>query len=429
MYIGVFLPFPLTNIFSLCSNSLPEILSKLDSMTTHNFPSADYPDDVTTLHVGEKTVLLVGTAHISQQSADLVKQIIETENPDTVCIELDEKRYAALSQKQRWENLDLKQVVRKRQLSTLLVNLILSSYQKKLGGKMGVMPGTELLTAAKAAEKLAIPVALCDRSIRVTLRRAWHATSFLKKSYLFSTLLASLFDKTELDEDKLTELRKKDVLSELMDELGQTFPDTKRALIDERDIFMSEKIKDAIGNRIVAVVGAGHVAGIVKTIQEDNSHKMEEINNIPPVSKIWKFLGWSIPLLIILSILLIGFKQGAGEASANALYWILANGIPSSIGALFAFAHPATIFSAFAAAPVTSLTPVIGAGYVCAFVQIMTKPPVVKEFESVSDDISSLTGWWKNKLLRVFLVFILTGVGSSIGTWVGGYRIVSNLLS
>lgn len=411
------------------SDSLLQILSTPDSMTTQNFPSGDYPDDVTILHVGEKTVLLVGTAHISQQSADLVKQIIETETPDTVCIELDEKRYAALSKKQRWENLDLKQVVRKRQLSTLLVNLILSSYQKKLGGKMGVMPGTELLTAAKAAEESAIPVALCDRSIRVTLRRAWHATSFFKKSYLFSTLLASLFDKTELDEDKLKELRKKDVLSELMDELGQTFPDTKRALIDERDIFMSEKIKDAIGNRIVAVVGAGHVAGIVKTIQEDNSHIMEEINTIPPVSKIWKFIGWSIPMLIILSILLIGFKQGAGEASANALYWVLANGIPSSIGALLAFAHPATIFSAFAAAPITSLTPVIGAGYVCAFVQIMTKPPVVKEFECVGEDISSLTGWWKNKLLRVFLVFILTGVGSSIGTWVGGYRIVSNLLS
>ncbi len=398
-------------------------------MNTQNFPCGEYPDDVTTLHVGEKTILLIGTAHISQQSADLVGQIIEAENPDAVCIELDEKRYAALSKKQRWENLDLKQVVKKKQLSTLMVNLILSSYQKKLGGQMGVMPGTELLTAAKAAEKLAIPIELCDRSIRVTLRRAWHATSFLKKSYLLSTLLASLFDKTELDEDKLTELRKKDVLSELMEELGQTFPDTKRALIDERDIFMAEKIKDVIGNRIVAVVGAGHVAGIEKTIQEDNSHIMEEINTIPPVSKIWKFIGWSIPLLIILSILLIGLKQGAGEASANALYWILANGIPSSIGALLAFAHPVTIFSAFAAAPITSLTPVIGAGYVCAFVQIMTKPPVVKEFESVGDDISSLTGWWKNKLLRVFLVFILTGIGSSIGTWVGGYRIVSNLLS
>jgi len=393
------------------------------------FPVGQYPDDVTTLQVGEKTILLIGTAHISQHSADLVEEVIETEKPDAVCIELDDQRYGALSKRQRWENLDLKEVVRKKQLSTLMINLILSSYQKKLGGQLGVMPGTELLTAAQAAEKMAIPVVLCDRNIRVTLRRAWHATSFFKKSYLLTTLIASLFDTTEIDEDKLAEMKKKDVLSELMNELGQTFPDTKHALIDERDIFMAEKIKQAVGNRIVAVVGAGHVAGISKAIEQDNRDKMEEINTIPPVSKIWKILGWSIPILILLSIFLIGLKQGAGEASANALYWILANGIPSSIGALFAFAHPATIFSAFAAAPITSLTPVIGAGYVCAFVQIMTKPPVVKEFEQVGEDITTLSGWWKNKLLRVFLVFILTGLGSSIGTWVGGYRIVSNLLS
>jgi len=393
------------------------------------FPVGQYPDDVTTLQVGEKTILLIGTAHISQHSADLVEEVIETEKPDAVCIELDDQRYGALSKRQRWENLDLKEVVRKKQLSTLMINLILSSYQKKLGGQLGVMPGTELLTAAQAAEKMAIPVVLCDRNIRVTLRRAWHATSFFKKSYLLTTLIASLFDTTEIDEDKLAEMKKKDVLSELMNELGQTFPDTKHALIDERDIFMAEKIKQAVGNRIVAVVGAGHVAGISKAIEQDNRDKMEEINTIPPVSKIWKIFGWSIPILILLSIFLIGLKQGAGEASANALYWILANGIPSSIGALFAFAHPATIFSAFAAAPITSLTPVIGAGYVCAFVQIMTKPPVVKEFEQVGEDITTLSGWWKNKLLRVFLVFILTGLGSSIGTWVGGYRIVSNLLS
>ncbi len=393
------------------------------------FPVGQYPEDVTTLRVGEKTILLIGTAHISQHSADLVEAVITTENPDAVCIELDDKRYGALSKRQRWENLDLKEVVRKKQLSTLMINLILSSYQKKLGGQLGVMPGTELLTAAQAAEKMAIPVVLCDRSIRVTLRRAWHATSFFKKSYLLTTLIASLFDTTEMDEDKLAEMKKQDVLSGLMDELGQTFPDTKHALIDERDIFMAEKIKHAVGNRIVAVVGAGHVAGIVKTIAQDNSDKMEEINTIPPVSKMWKFIGWSIPILIVLSLFFIGLKQGAGEASANALYWILANGIPSSIGALIAFAHPATIFSAFAAAPITSLTPVIGAGYVCAFVQIMTRPPVVKEFEQVGNDISSLKGWWRNKLLRVFLVFILTGLGSSIGTWVGGYRIVSNLFS
>lgn len=398
-------------------------------MTEQAFPAHDYPEDVALIRNRDQTILLVGTAHISQQSVDLVKKIIEQEQPEAVCIELDDKRYAALSKRQTWENLDLKQVVRNKQLSTLMVNLMLASYQRKLGGQLGIMPGTELLTAAKTAQRSDIPVVLCDRDVRITLRRAWHNTSLYKKSYLLVSLLSSMFDKTELDENKLAELRKNDVLSELMSELGEALPDTKRALIDERDIYMAEKIKAAPGKRVVAVVGAGHMEGIARVISEDNSSRMEEITTIPPVSKLWKVIGWSIPAVILLSILLIGIKQGAGEAGANALFWVLANGIPSAIGALFAWAHPATVFSAFAAAPITSLTPVIGAGYVCAFVQVMTKPPVVKEFEAVGNDISSLTGWWKNKLLRVFLVFLLTGLGSSIGTWVGGYRIVSNLLS
>ncbi len=396
-------------------------------MTNVPFPKNSYPDDVAVISLADKTILLVGTAHISRQSADLVEQVIANEKPDTVCIELDEKRFAALANRKRWQNLDLKEIIRKKQLSTLLVNLILASYQKKLGGKLGVMPGTELLRAARIAEENNIPVELCDREVRVTLRRAWHATSLWKKGYLIASLIASLFDTTELDEEKLTELRSKDVLSELMDELGNALPDTKRVLIDERDIFMAEKIKAAAGRRIVAVVGAGHIEGMQRVIREDNRDIIEEINTIPPVSKLWKIVGWSIPAAILLSIAAIGFRQGAGEAAANALFWVLANGIPSAIGAVLAWAHPATIISAFAAAPITSLTPVIGAGYVCAFVQVMTRPPVVKEFENVGTDIGRIRGWWQNKLLRIFLVFIMTGLGSSIGTWVGGYRIFSNL--
>jgi len=396
-------------------------------MTNTSFPAHSYPDDVAVVSVGEKTILLVGTAHISQQSADLVEEVIANERPDTVCIELDEKRFAALSNRKRWENLDLKEIIRKKQLSTLLVNLILASYQKKLGGQLGVMPGSELLRAAQIAEENNIPVELCDREVRVTLRRAWHATSLWKKGYLVASLVASLFDTTELDEEKLAELRSKDVLSELMDELGNALPDTKKALIDERDIFMAEKIKAAAGDRIVAVVGAGHMEGMQQVIRQNNLDIMEEINTIPPVSKAWKIIGWSIPAAILLSIAAIGFRQGAGEAGANALYWILANGIPSAIGAVLAWAHPATIISAFVGAPITSLTPVIGAGYVCAFVQVMTRPPMVKEFENVGTDIGRIRGWWQNKLLRIFLVFIMTGLGSSIGTWVGGYRIFTNL--
>lgn len=398
-------------------------------MTEPIFPRHDYPEDVSVIPLADKTVLLIGTAHISRESTDLVEQVIEQEMPDTVCIELDEKRYISLARKQQWENLDLKQVIRNKQLSTLLVNLILSAYQKKLGGQLGIMPGTELLTAARVAEKNNIGVELCDRDVRVTLRRAWHATSAWKKGYLLATLLASLFDKTELDEEKLAELRKKDVLSELMNEIGSVMPDTKKALIDERDIYMSEKIKAAPGRRVVAVVGAGHREGIATAIHKDNHGLLEEFDRIPPVSKGWKIVGWSIPAAIILALVLIGFQKGAGTAGANLGFWILANGIPTAIGAVLAWAHPATVLSAFAAAPLTSLTPVIGAGYVTAFVQVMNRPPVVREFETVGNDILSMPKWWRNKLLRIFLVFLLTGIGSMIGTWVGGYKIFSSLFS
>jgi pheromone shutdown-related protein TraB len=387
-----------------------------------------YPDDVEYFTLGEREIFLVGTAHVSQGSIDLVKEVIANERPDCVCVELDEKRYKALSGRKRWESLDLKEIIRKKQLSTLLVNLILSSYQKKLGMQLGVMPGAELLEATREADKHSIPVSLCDRDVRVTLRRAWHETSFLKKGYLVATLLASLFDKTEITEEKLEQLKEKDVLSELMSELGEAMPELKRVLIDERDIYLAEKIKMSSGQKLVVVVGAGHVEGIKKKIREDHSSVLPSISTFPPVSSSLKALGWSIPLLIIGSLVAIGILKGGSAAGANLLYWILANGIPSAIGAMLAWAHPITIASAFAAAPVTSLTPVIGAGYVTAFVQVLVRPPVVREFETVTDDMATFTGWWRNKLLRVFLAFLLPGFGSMIGTWIGGVEIVTNLL-
>ena len=387
-----------------------------------------YPDDVEYLTIGEREIYLVGTAHVSQGSVDLVKQVIANEKPDSVCVELDEKRYKALSGRKRWESLDLKEIIRKKQLSTLLVNLILSSYQKKLGMQLGVMPGAELLEATREAAKHSIPISLCDRDVRVTLRRAWHETSFLKKGYLLATLLVSLFDKTEITEEKLEQLKKKDVLSELMSELGEAMPELKKVLLDERDIYLAEKIKMTSGRKLVAVVGAGHVEGIKQRIREDHSSVMPSISTFPPVSSSLKALGWAIPLLIIGSLIAIGILKGGSVAGANLLYWILANGIPSAIGAMLAWAHPLTIASAFAAAPVTSLTPVIGAGYVTAFVQVLARPPVVREFETVTEDMATLAGWWKNKLLRVFLAFLLPGFGSMIGTWIGGVEILSNLL-
>jgi len=398
-------------------------------MPNQSFPSFDYPADVHTITHGDKTILLIGTAHISQESVELVEKVISQEKPDCVCIELDEKRYKALIQKKKWQSLDLKQIIKDKQLSTLMINLLMASYQKKLGGQLGVKPGAELLKAANTAEAHDIPIALCDRDVRVTLRRAWKSTSFFKKGYLLTTLFASLFDSTEISEEKLAEMKQTDVLSELMNEMGTTLPDVKKVLIDERDIYLSEEIKKAEGQRLVAVVGAGHVSGIKTVFQDDRSAELKEITTIPPVSKIWKIIGWSIPLLIIGSLVTIGIQKGAADAGANLLYWILANGIPTAIGGMLAFGHPLTVIGAFAAAPITSLTPVIGAGYVAAFIQVMRTPPVVKEFETVGDDMGTLKGWWKNKLLRVFLVFLFTGLGSSVGTYVGGYEIIKNLIS
>ncbi len=397
-------------------------------MSETTIPQHQYPDDVHVFHTEDRTIILVGTAHISQESVNLVTEIITRENPDGVCIELDDNRYKVLTERKRWQALDLKEIIRNKQLSMLMINMLMASYQKKLGNQLGVLPGAELLAAAETARAHGIPIFLCDRDVRITLRRAWKSTSFLKKGYLFAALLGTIFDRTEVSEEKLSELRKKDVLADLMDEMGDSLPDVKKVLIDERDIYLSEKIRTSPGKKIIAVVGAGHVEGILRHLPDDNSSQMADLQTLQPVSGSFKLLGWAIPLLIIGSLIAIGWQKGASVAGANLLYWILANGIPSAIGALLAMAHPLTTIGAFAAAPLTSLTPVIGAGYVTAFIQVMTTPPVVREFETVGEDMVHLTRWWKNKLLRVFLVFILTGLGSAIGTWVGGYEIVKNLI-
>ena len=388
----------------------------------------DYPaSQVHFLEVDGREFILVGTAHVSRESAELVRRVIEQEKPDRVCVELDAQRYQALTQKQRWEALDIKEVIRKKQLSTLMVNLLLSAYQKKLGVKLGVMPGTELLEATRAAEENGIPVSLCDRDVRVTLRRAWRSTPFLKKTLLLSAILTSVFDEKEVTEEQIEDMLQGDVLSELMKELGEAMSALKRVLIDERDMFLTHKMRDSEGERIVAVVGAGHLDGIKKALAEHQTADLEAINTIPKVSPAWKWIGWGVPVAILGSIAYIGWSKGPAAAGDNALFWIFANGIPCAIGAVLALAHPLTIVAAFVSAPITSLTPVIGAAYVTAFVQAWVRPPVVKEFQTVGEDMSVVRKWWQNRLLRVFLAFLLPGIGSMFGSVVGGVEIFSNL--
>jgi len=386
-----------------------------------------YSSDVQFVQLGDREIIIIGTAHVSKQSADTVRQVIENEKPDCVCVELDDKRYKALSEQRKWESLDIKTIIKQKQLATLMVNLLLASYQKKLGEKMGVMPGAELLEATKAAKEHDIPIALCDRDVRVTMLRAWRSMSFWKKMQLFSSGLAGSFEDEELSEEKLAEMRKSDVLTEMMNELGEAMPTLKRVLIDERDAFLTQKIRDAKGKKLVAVVGAGHMQGIIRLLKEGGEHDLEKLSVIPPPGIGLKIIGWGIPALILGSIGYIGYTKGFAEAGNNLLFWILVNGVPCSIGAALAFAHPFTVIASFFAAPITSLTPVMGAGYVAAFIQAYYQPPLVKELQTVSSEIGSPKNWWKNRLLKIFLVLILTTLGSGIGTYVGAWEIMSNL--
>lgn len=389
----------------------------------------NYSEDVHYVNKNGRQYIIVGTAHISRQSADLVREVIEREKPDTVCVELDEKRLKALSEKNRWENLDLRQIIKNKQLSTLIVNLVLSSYQKKLGEKLGVSPGTELMEAVQTANENSIPVELCDREVRVTLRRAWHSMNLWQKSKFLSVGLGGLFEKQELTDEKLSELRNKDVLSEMMDEIGKAMPVLKKVIIDERDRYIAQKMKNSAGKKIVSVVGAGHVKGILKFLESNNEIDLKSIEIIPEPSIISKIMGWSIPGIIIASIFFIGFSQGITEAGNNALFWILACGIPSAVGALISIAHPVTILASFLSAPITSLSPLIGVGYVAAFVQAYMQPPLVKEFQEVSKDFRKVSNWWKNRLLKVMLVFILSSIGGVIGASVGFFEIVKNVFN
>jgi pheromone shutdown-related protein TraB len=375
--------------------------------------------DVRTLTRAGREFVLVGTAHVSRESTELVRRVIEHVQPDGVCIELDSGRYEALAKPQRFEQLDLRQVLRNRQLPTLFANLLLASFQHALGMKLGVRPGAELLEGARAAEAIGKPFHLCDREVRITLRRAWAALSFWKKAMLAGALVESLFARPEMSEDDLRDLRERDVMTQLLEELARAFPGLKRVLIDERDAYLAERIRQAPGAKLVAVVGAGHLAGLAAHLERGEPVALAPLEEVPPPSRWASVLGWGVLLAFLSSFVAVAILRGPEAMGDSALMWVLATGVPCALGAAMALGHPATIASGFMAAPITTLHPAIGAGYVTAFVQAYFRPPFVREFASVLDDLSSVWGLWRNRLLRVVMVFALSSLGACSGCGAG----------
>ena len=383
--------------------------------------------DVRVVEVDGRRLVLVGTAHVSRESTELVRDVIAAESPDAVCVELDAQRHRALTQGPDWASLDLRQLIRTRQLPTFVLHLLLGTYQKRLGMDLGVTPGAELLEAARAAEERGIPVELADRSVRVTLLRAWRSLGWWRKNKLVAAIVAGVFSDTKLSEEDLRELRRQDVLSELIRELAREMPELKGALIDERDAYLAEKIRRTAGRTIVAVVGAGHLDGVACLLGERQAVDLAPLDEVPPGSPVWKYVGWLVPASIVAVFGTLAWTRGPEVAGENLKLWALATGIPCGLGAIAALAHPLTILTAFVVAPITTLHPLLGAGHVTALVQAWVQPPRVRDFQTVSDDLGRISAWWRNRLLRVFLAFVLPSLGAMAGLYIGGAAVLREL--
>src|SRR5690625_2704155 len=378
-------------------------------------------ENITRLNIGEKEIILIGTAHVSKHSAEQVKEVIERENPDSVCIELDEGRYQSIMDGNRWKDMDIFNVIKEKKATLLLMNLAISSFQKRIANQFDIKPGQEMIQGIESAEEVDAELVLADRNIQTTFSRIWGNIGFKGKATLLMSVIASIFNKETITEEELEEMKSQDMINVMLHEFTETFPKLKVPLIDERDQYLAQKIKDAPGNKIVAVLGAAHVPGIRVEIQKEQD--LERLTEKPPKSKWPKIIGWSIPILII-GLIVYTFLTNPSAGFQQTVSWIIWNGSLSAIGTAIALGHPLAIITAFIAAPITSLNPFLAAGFFAGIVQAYFRKPHVADFEKLSDDVYSVKGFWNNKVTRVLLVVLLANLGSSIGTFVGGADVI-----
>ena len=382
--------------------------------------------NITRLELDGKEIILIGTAHVSKKSVEEVKEVIEQEQPDTVCVELCQARYQGITDADRWKNTDIFKIIKEKKSLILLINLILSSYQKRLAKQFDIKPGQEMIQGIESAKEAGANLCLADRDLQTTMRRLWRGLGFMGKMKLFYQLMLSMFVNEEITEEEMEKMKSQDMLASALDELSEVFPEFKAIVIDERDKYLAQKIKDAPGNKIVAVLGAGHVPGIKEELFKDND--LKELSKIPPPSKVTKVIAWIIPIVII-GIIISTFSVDRGAGIDQMTSWILWNGSLAALGAILAFAHPLAILTAFAAAPFTTFNPFIAAGLLAGLVEALLRRPSVKDFESLSDDVQSIKGFWRNKVSRILIVVIFVNIGSTLGTIFGGADVMRHFIN
>jgi pheromone shutdown-related protein TraB len=370
--------------------------------------------------IGRTNITFLGTAHISAQSVADVDTFISQEKPDVVCVELCEARYKAMMDSERWTKLDIVQVIKEKKLYLLMSSILLSVFQKKMGEGTGIKPGQEILTAIQLTAKKKIPLELVDRNIQITLKRAWVGLGYFKKITLISELLASMLIPMKLDEEEIEKLKQKDVLETLFDDLPSRYKFIRDIIVDERDKYLAQKVNDVIkkypkAKNILVVVGAGHLKGIKNYLNKQQD--LTSLEQVPQKSKVLGLVKFFAPIVIILGLFYYFSNSGDPQKiMQNLMAWVLIKAFCSGIIALALWAHPLAIAGAFLTAPISNFNPILKPGWVAALVEAKYHKPQVADFERLVADSQTLKGVFKNKVIRIFNLFIFPQLGSSLGT-------------
>jgi len=397
--------------------------------------STQLVDDQPVREIGRDGVdyTLLGTAHVSRASVDAVKLMAGHGDFDAIAVELCPARHLALTKQQQWKDMDLFRIIREKKAGLVMANLALGAYQRRIAEQFGIEPGAELKAASDAAEARGLPLQLIDRDLATTLKRSYRAVPWYKRMMLSMGLVMSTISSDEIDEEQIEKLKQGDILESTFTEFAEQSPELYEALISERDRFMAARLRQEnagkSGQKILVVVGAGHLSGLAKflaTDQQDPATEIEILSQQPAPRRWIKILPWLIAILVFTGFWM-GFSRSPELGWRLITLWVVINGGLAALGALLARAHPLTILSAMIAAPLTSLNPAIAAGMVTGAVESWLRKPKVSDLERLRDDATTLKGWFKNPATRILLVFFFSNIGSAIGTWVAGFQIFDAL--
>lgn len=375
--------------------------------------------------IKDKEIILVGTAHISSESAELVKNVIETEKPHIVCLEWDKARYNKYMNPDGWSDTDIVQVIKQKRMTVLISSIIYKLIQKHLAKINDSVAGAEFFQAVDSADKVGAKLALVDRDSQLTFKRFWRVMPLRKKA-LLPYAFGSVLEGAEESEEEMLKMLNSENFESIFEQLQEAYPELWRVLLVERDQYMADKILRQ-EDKIVVVIGQAHLKGIEKNLTSNQQFNIAELETLPP--KLWstKILESIIPLIII-ALLVYSFFLGVDVGTNQIVRWGIWNGGLAAIFTLLAMAHPLTILTSFVLAPLATLLPMVSVGVFSAIIEATLRKPKVHDFQTMDEDIKSIKKIYKNRVLKVFLVFVLASLGGMLGNFIGGLEMFKNLL-